>query len=139
MRIVVIDGQGGRLGRRLLAGIREACPNAKLFAIGTNSLATHMMMGAGCADHLATGENAVIVACRTADLIVGPFGITVADAMLGEITPKIAEAVGQSDAMRILIPFNTCRNYVAGTDGISTGELIADAAEQLIRQLKAEE
>ena len=132
MRIVVIDGQGGRLGRRLLAGVREACPNAKLFAIGPNSLATHMMMGAGCADHLATGENAVIVACRTADLIVGPFGITVADAMLGEISPAMANAVAASRAYRILIPMNLCDTYIAGVSRNSSS--ILEDAFSHIRQ-----
>ena len=108
MKIVVIDGQGGRLGRRLLTGIREVCPDAELLAIGTNSLATENMMGAGCADRFATGENAVLVACRAADLIVGPVGIATADAMLGEISPAMANAVASSPAYRVLIPMNLC-------------------------------
>ena len=136
--VLIIDAQGGGLGKQLISRIRAEKADAELIAIGTNAAASAAMLKAG-ADRAATGENAVTVCARTADFIVGPIGIVIADSMLGEITPKIAEAVGQSDAMRILIPFNTCRNYVAGTDGISTGELITDAAEQLIRQLKAEE
>ena len=114
MKIVVIDGQGGRLGRKLAEGIRKVCPQATLLAIGTNSIATENMMNSGCADHLATGENAVIVACRTAQIIVGPLGIATADAMMGEISPAMANAVASSAAYRVLIPMNLCNTYVAG-------------------------
>lgn len=114
MNILVIDGQGGRLGRRLLEEIRKSCPNAVITAVGTNSMATQNMMASGCADHLATGENAVIVACRTAQIIAGPFGIAMADAMLGEISPAMANAVASSTAYRVLIPMNLCNTYVAG-------------------------
>ena len=133
MKIVVIDGQGGRLGRRLLTGIREACPGAELLAIGTNSLATENMMGAGCADRFATGENAVIVACRSADLIVGPVGIATADAMLGEISPVMANAVASSAAYRVLIPMNLCSTYVAGVTG-NASAMLEDALSH-IRQV----
>lgn len=114
MNILVIDGQGGRLGRRLVEDIRRACPAAVITAVGTNSMATQNMMNSGCADHLATGENAVIVACRTAQIIVGPFGIATADAMMGEISPAMANAVASSLAYRVLIPMNLCNTYVAG-------------------------
>ncbi len=114
MRILVIDGQGGRLGRKLVESIRRACPEAEITAVGANSIATQNMMNSGCADHLATGENAVIVACRTAQIIVGPFGIATADAMMGEISPAMANAVASSPAYRVLIPMNLCNTYVAG-------------------------
>ena len=114
MNILVIDGQGGRLGRKLLESIRTACPEVTLTAVGTNSIATQNMLGSNCADHLATGENAVIVACRTAQIIVGPFGIATADAMMGEISPAMANAVASSSAYRVLIPVNLCNTYVAG-------------------------
>ncbi len=114
MNILVIDGQGGRLGRKLLESIRKTCPEADITAVGTNSIATQNMLGAGCANQLATGENAVIVACRTAQVIVGPFGITAADSMMGEITPAMANAVASSAAYRVLIPMNLCNTYVAG-------------------------
>jgi len=114
MNILVIDGQGGRLGRKLLEGIRKACPEANITAVGTNSLATKNMMSSNCADQLATGENAVITACRTAQIIAGPFGIATADAMLGEISPAMANAVASSSAYRVLIPMNLCNTYVAG-------------------------
>ena len=94
MNILVIDGQGGRLGRKLVESIRRVCPDAVITAVGTNSTATESMMGTGCADHLATGENAVIVACRTAHIIAGPFGIATADAMMGEISPAMDYVTG---------------------------------------------
>jgi len=114
MNILVIDGQGGRLGRKLLEGIRKTCPEANITAVGTNSMATEYMMNSNCANQLATGENAVIVACRTAQIIVGPFGIATADAMMGEISPAMANAVASSAAYRVLIPMNLCNTYVAG-------------------------
>ena len=114
MNILVIDGQGGRLGRRLAESIRKECPGVTITAVGTNSMATQNMMNSGCCDHLATGENAVIVACRTAQIIVGPFGIATADAMMGEISPTMANAVASSPAYRVLIPMNLCNTYVAG-------------------------
>ena len=133
MKILVIDGQGGRLGRKLLESIRKTCPEAEITAVGTNSIATENMMGSSCADHLATGENAVIVACRTAQIIVGPFGIATADAMMGEISPAMANAVASSPAYRILIPMNLCSTYIAGVTAGSAA--ILDDAMQHIRQL----
>ena len=114
MNVLVIDGQGGRLGRKLVESIRKACPTATITAVGTNSMATQHMMNSGCCDNLATGENAVVVACRTAQIIAGPFGIATADAMMGEISPVMANAVASSPAYRVLIPMNLCNTYVAG-------------------------
>lgn len=133
MRILVIDGQGGRLGRKLLESVRRCCPTAEITAVGTNSMATQCMMNANCANRLATGENAVIVACRTADIIVGPFGISCADAMMGEISPAMANAVCASPAHRVLIPVNLCNTYIAG---VKTGAtvMIEDAMNH-IREL----
>ena len=133
MNILVIDGQGGRLGRKLLESIRKACPDADLTAVGTNSMATESMMNSGCADHLATGENAVIVACRTAQIIVGPFGIATADAMMGEISPAMANAVASSPAYRVLIPMNLCNTYVAGV-AKGSAAILEDAVSR-IREL----
>jgi hypothetical protein len=130
MRILVIDGQGGRLGRKLLENIRKTCPDAELTAVGTNSIATENMMNSNCANHLATGENAVIVACRTAQVIVGPFGIATADAMMGEISPAMANAVASSAAYRILIPMNLCNTYVAGVTSGSAA-ILEDAMQHL--------
>lgn len=137
MNILVIDGQGGRLGRKLVENIRKTCPDAAITAVGTNSMATESMMNSGCADHLATGENAVIVACRSAQIIVGPFGIATADAMLGEISPAMANAVASSPAYRVLIPMNLCNTYVAGV--VKGSAAILEDAMEHIRKISEKE
>ncbi len=137
MKILVIDGQGGRLGRRLLENIRKTCPEAEISAVGTNSIATQNMMNSSCADHLATGENAVIVACRTAQIIVGPFGIATADAMMGEISPAMANAVASSPAYRVLIPMNLCNTYIAGVASGSAA-ILEDAMRQIQKFMSGE-
>ena len=133
MRILIIDGQGGRLGRKLAESIRKTCPEAFIMAVGTNSIATTNMMNSNCADQFATGENAVIVACRTAQIIVGPFGIISADALLGEISPAMANAVASSPAYRVLIPMNLCNTYIAGA--VSGSSAILEEAVKHIKSL----
>lgn len=125
-KILVIDGQGGQLGSQIVKELLAKFSDAQITAVGTNAAATAAMMKAG-ASRVATGENPVIVACRTADIIVGPVGMVIADALLGEVTPAMAAAVGQADAVRILIPMNKCENMVAGVGSFSTGALIQDA------------
>lgn len=130
---MVIDGQGGGLGRQLVAAIKARLPQVTVLAVGTNSAATTAMLRAG-ADQAATGENAVVVGSRSADAIVGPVGIVIADAMLGEITPQMAVTVGQSQAGRVLIPVSQCDNIVAGAQGQPMAKLVqsaVDALEQL--------
>lgn len=136
MNILVIDAQGGGLGKQLVTAIRKALPDAVITAVGTNTAATSAMLKAG-ADRSATGENAVVVCCRTADVIAGPIGIVIADSMLGEITPAMAAAVGQSAAKRVLIPVNRCETLVAGVGGASTGELLVDAARKVAAMAEA--
>ena len=126
----VIDGQGGGLGRQLVAAIAAACPEAELTAVGTNSLAANAMLKAGAA-RAATGENAVVVNCRRADVIVGPIGIVIADALLGEITPAMAAAVCQSGAKRVLVPINHCENYVVGVPEQPVSQLVSAAAQKV--------
>lgn len=128
MNILVIDGQGGGLGRQLVTAIKEACPEAVIMAVGTNSMATSAMLKAG-ADQSATGENAVIVGCRKADMITGPIGIVIADSLFGEITPQMAAAVGQSQAKRILIPLNLCDNTVVGVKKQPMTQLVQEVVE----------
>ena len=130
MHILVIDGQGGNLGRQLCRALREAVPQAHITAVGTNSIATANMLKSG-ADDAATGENAVIVSCRKADVITGPIGIVIADALLGEVTPSMALAVGQSGATRVLIPMNRCDTIIAGIGSLSTASVLADAVEKI--------
>ena len=105
MNVVVIDGQGGQLGAQLVKEISLQLPNINIIAIGTNAMATASMLKAG-AKKGATGENPTVVACRNADVIMGPVGIVIADSLLGEVTEKMAVAVGRADAVRILIPMN---------------------------------
>lgn len=132
MRILVIDGQGGRLGKELIESIRKTFPQSRITAVGTNSIATSTMLKAG-ADEAATGENPVIVGSRKADIIVGPIGIVIADALLGEVTADMAVAVARSSAARVLIPMNRCDNLVAGVSSQPVGDLIADAMLKIKR------
>ena len=130
MTVLIIDGQGGSIGKQLVKAICERFPNLNLIAVGTNSIATANMLKGGNVN-AATGENAVIVACRKADVIIGPVGIVIADALMGEVTPKMSKAVGQSDATRILIPMNKCDNLIAGVPCLNTSALISDAISKL--------
>ena len=130
VRVLVIDGQGGGLGKQLVAALSARCPQAQLTAVGTNSLAASAMRKAG-AVRTATGENAVVVNCRHADIIVGPIGIVIADALLGEITPAMATAVCQSSATRVLIPVNHCENYIVGVPDQPIGSLVAAAVQKV--------
>ncbi|MBQ6551638.1 MAG: DUF3842 family protein [Lachnospiraceae bacterium] len=129
-KIVVIDGQGGRLGQMVVEGIKKEGLKADLVAIGTNSSATAAMLKAG-ADAAATGENPVVVACRTADVIVGPIGIVAADSLLGEITPAMAVAVGQSPALKLLLPVSHCNNEVVGVRDFTMSEMVKATIERL--------
>ena len=138
MRILVIDAQGGGLGKQLITLIRKELPQADVHAVGTNTIATGAMLKAG-ANTAATGENAVRVGCRGADVIIGPIGLVIADSMLGEITPDMAVCIAQSNAKRILIPFPNCRHYIAGSEGVSTGRLIQDAVRKLKELCQAQE
>ena len=125
-KVVIIDGQGGRMGRALVEEIHKLCPGQPLLALGANTTATAAMMKAGAAMG-ATGENPVLVACR------GPIGIVIADSLLGEITPAMAAAIGQSRAQKILIPVSGssyCRHILVGTQNLPMNEYIHLAAEE---------
>ena len=130
MNILVIDAQGGGIGKQVVAAIKQNMPEMEITAVGTNSAATKAMLKAG-ADHAATGENAVIVGCRRADVIVGPVGIVIADSLYGEITPAMALAVGQSNARRLLIPVNHCDNFIVGVSDLSLGKLIESVISEI--------
>ena len=134
MNIVVIDGQGGMLGCQLVKGILQRRPELKITAIGTNAIASAAMKKAG-AHQAAAGENPVIVACRKADVIIGPVGIVIADSLTGEVTPQMALSVAQADATRILIPSNRCSNLIAGVPDLSVGTLVEDAIAKLMQIL----
>ncbi len=130
MNILVMDAQGGGIGKQVVTAVRTRFPDATITAVGTNAAATTAMLRAG-ADEGATGENAAVVCCRRADVIIGPVGIVIADAMLGEVTPRMAVAVGQSAAKRILIPVNHCANFIAGVADMSVGRLVDSVVAEL--------
>lgn len=130
MKITVIDGQGGRIGRTVIEQLKEKHSDLELYAIGTNSIATSAMLKAG-ADYGATGENAAIVNAADSDIIIGPIGIVFANALLGEITPAIATAIGASKAYKILIPVNRCNHYVAGCTEAPMSEYIKLAINKI--------
>lgn len=130
MKVVVIDGQSGRMGQLLISRIRAADLPCEILAIGTNALATSAMLKAG-ADAVATGENPILVACRTAEIIAGPIGILSADALLGEITPAMAVAIGQSSAKKLLLPVNQCNHIVVGAQPLPLSKLMDEAVELL--------
>lgn len=130
MKILVVDAQGGGFGKQLVSLIRQEIPEAEIMAVGTNSVASTAMLKAG-AHHAATGENAVIVGARKADIIVGPIGIVIADSLYGEITPAMALSIAQSNAKRILIPSNHCDNIIAGVSDLSVGRLISAAVSEI--------
>lgn len=130
MKVIVIDGQSGRMGGLFIERAKAAALPCEIVAVGTNAIATSAMLKAG-ADAGATGENPVLVACRTADVIVGPIGILAADSLLGEITPAMAAAVGQSAAKKLLLPVNQCNNIVVGTQALTLSKLMDEAVELL--------
>ena len=135
MNILVIDGQGGQLGALLVKEILLRFGDVRITAVGTNTTATATMLKAG-AKQAATGENPVLVACRKADVIIGPIGIVIADSMYGEVTPKMAVAVGQADATRILIPMNRCENIIVGVEEVTVTAMVEDVLKKLDRLLK---
>jgi hypothetical protein len=135
MKITIIDGQGGKLGKTIVEQLKKMHPEQELYAIGTNCLATSAMLKAG-ADYGATGENPCIVNAKDSDIIIGPVGIVVANALLGEITPSIATAIGASKAYKILVPTNRCNHYVVGCSEVGIGENIRLVCEKVDSLLK---
>lgn len=135
MKITIIDGQGGKLGKTIVEQLKKSHPEQEIYAIGTNSLATSAMLKAG-ADYGATGENPCIINAEDSDLIIGPVGIVIANALLGEITPAIATAVGASKAYKILIPMNRCNHYVVGCGELGLSEnirLVCEKVDEFLR------
>lgn len=130
MNVLVVDGQGGQLGGQLIKLLKDNFEDIKIIAVGTNAMATSTMLKAG-ANQAATGENPLIVACRKADIIIGPIGIVIVDSLWGEITPQMAIAVGQAEAVRILLPINKCDNIVAGISDLSTTTILNDVIAKM--------
>ncbi|MBE0600375.1 MAG: DUF3842 family protein [Firmicutes bacterium] len=135
--ILVIDGHGGGLGKLIIAALREENAGYHIHAVGVNAIATAAMLRAG-ADTAATGENAVIVGCRNAEIITGPIGIVIADSMHGEITPKLATAIGQARAKRVLVPMNQCDNIIVGVLDQPIGQAVQGVI-RAVRQITGEQ
>lgn len=134
-RIAVIDGQGGGVGKALVERIRAAFGDGvHIIGLGTNSLATSLMLKAG-ADEGATGENAIVVNCARVDVIAGAIGILAADSMLGELSPAMARAIADADAEKLLLPLNRCGLHVVGVRTTSLAALLAQAVEDLAELL----
>ena len=136
MRILVIDGQGGGIGRQLVEAILASDIPCEITAVGANTAATAAMLKAG-AHQGATGENAAVVCARSADVILGPVGIAVADSLLGEITPRMAQAVGHSGAKKLLLPVNHCDNIIVGVCDLSLRTLTGEAVRLLKEMAEA--
>lgn len=134
-KVVIIDGQGGRLGKLLVEEVKARLPQVELLAVGTNGIATSTMLKAG-ADYVATGENPVVRAVMYADAVLGPLGIVVAHAILGEVTPRMAEAVGGCRGKKFLIPMSSCGVSVAGTQEMGLSAYVREAVEQTVRYLE---
>lgn len=137
MKVTVIDAQGGGMGKQVVSTVRKAYPEIEIIAIGTNSIAASVMLKAG-ANRAAAGENAVVVASRSADVIIGPIGIVIADSLLGEVTPKMAVSVAQSTAKKLFIPFNHCDNYIVGINDLSMKTLIKSLLDELDKIIRGD-
>jgi hypothetical protein len=127
--IIVIDGQGGGIGRAIIKRLRDVFgEDMEILALGTNSIATSQMMKAG-ANRGATGENAIVKTALEADIIIGPLAIVIADAMMGEVTPEMAKAIGSSKALKVLIPLTQERVEIMGLSVEPLPHLIDQAIE----------
>jgi hypothetical protein len=132
--VMVVDGQGGGLGKAIIERLRKSNLRVDLIGVGTNSIASSVMLKAG-ADDVATGENAVIYNAGRADYIIGPIGIISANAMLGEISPNIAAAIASAPALKLLIPLNKCNLYVPGMRDNGLTEKIDDAIARISAEI----
>lgn len=134
MRIAVIDGQGGGMGKALVEKIKSVFGNSiEIIALGTNALATSAMLKAG-ANEGATGENAIVYNSDKVSIILGAIGIVAANSMLGELTPAMARAIAESPAKKILIPINRCKIQIAGVKNAALLQYIEDAVD-IIREM----
>ena len=135
MRIAVIDGQGGGVGKMVVEKLRAASEDYKIIALGTNALATAQMIKAG-AHEGATGENAIVFNAGRVDWIIGPFGIVMANAMLGELSPAMAKAIGESSARKLLIPINKCATTIVGVKEQPMAALVEEAVATLLKEIE---
>ena len=135
MKVIVVDGQGGGMGKAIVAQLRKRFPEMNILAVGTNSIATSAMMKAG-ATAGATGENAAVVNAARAEILAGPIGLVMANSMLGECSPAIACAVAESRAQKVLIPVSKCGAWIAGLPEKPLAAYISDAVALILELLK---
>jgi len=134
-RICVIDGQGGGIGATLIKYLKEAYgESVEMIGLGTNAIATAQMLKAG-ANRGASGENAIVHTVVTADLIVGPISISWANAMLGEVTPKMAEAVMSCPAPKIFLPLSQEPVVLVGLEGEPLPHLVQRVVNEEIKEI----
>lgn len=129
MRIAVVDGQGGGIGKAVVEKLRETFGNElDIMVLGTNALATSLMLKAG-GNEGASGENAIVFCAPKVDIIIGTVGIIAANSMLGELTPAVAKAISESPARKILIPLNRCNIEVVGVQSKPLPHYIEDVIQ----------
>lgn len=135
MKIAVVDGQGGGIGKTIIEKLKDSMNQAhELIALGTNSTATTGMIKAG-AKSGATGENAIKVMSKKVDMIIGPLAIMVPNAMMGEITAEIALSISSSDAKKVLLPLNKCNMIIAGVEDKTLNKLIEELVQEVLRYI----
>ena len=135
MRIAVVDGQGGGIGRAIVEKIKASIPGVEVLALGTNSAATGQMLRAG-ADDGATGENAIVHNMRYVDIVVGVIAIINANSMMGELSPKMAQAIGESRAFKVLLPINRCNIHVVSVEDAPLGVHLDNAVKAIKEYVK---
>ena len=138
MRITIIDGMGGGIGKSLAEELVKYKLDIEIVCIGTNAIATTNMIKGG-APVAATGENAVIFSAERSDIIVGPIGIILANSMYGEVTPNMARAVSSSDAKKVIVPISNEKLFIAGLKEFTLAEKISQAVHlctELIAELQ---
>jgi len=133
-KICVIDGQGGGIGSTIIKKLKELFQETvEIIALGTNAIATAQMLKAR-ANRGASGENAIVQTVKTVDIIIGPVGIIIANAMMGEVTPKIAKAVAISREKKILIPLTQENIEIVGISSVPLPHLIEELIEVNLKQ-----
>jgi len=134
MRVAVVDGQGGGIGKAIVEKLRqEMSSDIDIIALGTNSIATSFMLRAGANDG-ATGENAIVCNSGKVDIILGVIGIIAANSMLGEMTPLMAKAIAESPAKKILLPLNRCNIEIVGVNKNDTMPSLIDKVVQSVKE-----